>query len=146
MFEVIRNTKPEWVIAENVRGLVTWNDGLVLETVCADLEAEGYEVQPFIIPAVAVGAPHRSDRVWIIGHRNTPTASESVMDLAKFKARMEKYPNGTTMPNLATQVDSLIGRYIRMPTPDHNDGARGAAKVHTTRTPRARARHEPSIP
>ena len=68
MFEVIRNTSPEWVIAENVRGLVTWNDGLVLETVCADLESEGYEVQPFIIPAVAVGAPHRRDRVWIIGH------------------------------------------------------------------------------
>jgi DNA (cytosine-5)-methyltransferase 1 len=69
MFAVIRNTKPEWVIAENVRGLVTWNDGLVLETVCTDLESEGYEVQPFVIPAVAVGAPHRRDRVWIIGHR-----------------------------------------------------------------------------
>lgn len=70
MFEVIRQVKPEWVIAENVRGLVTWNEGLVLETVCADLESEGYEVQPFIIPAVAVGAPHRRDRVWIIANRN----------------------------------------------------------------------------
>lgn len=68
MYEVIRNTSPDWVIAENVRGLVTWNDGLVLETVCADLEASGYEVQPFIIPAVAVGAPHRRDRVWIIAN------------------------------------------------------------------------------
>jgi DNA (cytosine-5)-methyltransferase 1 len=66
MFEVIRNTKPDWVIAENVRGLVTWNEGMVLEQVCADLEAEGYEVQPFIIPAVAVNAPHRRDRVWIV--------------------------------------------------------------------------------
>lgn len=54
------------VIAENVRGLATWNDGMVLETVCADLEREGYEVQPFIIPACAVGAPHRRDRLWII--------------------------------------------------------------------------------
>ncbi len=68
MFEVIRNTKPEWVIAENVRGLVTWNEGMVLEQVCSDLESEGYEVQPLIIPAVAVGAPHRRDRVWIIAH------------------------------------------------------------------------------
>lgn len=79
MFEVIRNVKPEWVIAENVRGLVTWNEGMVLETVCADLESEGYEVQPFIIPAVAVGAPHRRDRVWIIGRRNTAD-SESQRD------------------------------------------------------------------
>lgn len=66
MFAVIRNVKPDWVVAENVRGLVTWNDGMVLETVCTDLEAEGYEVQPFIIPAVAVNAPHRRDRVWVI--------------------------------------------------------------------------------
>jgi DNA (cytosine-5)-methyltransferase 1 len=68
MFKVIRNVKPRWVIAENVRGLVTWNEGMVLEQVCTDLEAEGYQVQPFIIPAVAVNAPHRRDRVWIIAH------------------------------------------------------------------------------
>ena len=68
MFQVIQNVKPDWVIAENVRGLVTWNDGMVLEQVCTDLESEGYEVQPFIIPAVAVNAPHRRDRVWIIAY------------------------------------------------------------------------------
>ena len=70
MFRVIREFQPVWVIAENVRGLVTWNDGMVLEQVCADLEAEGYEVQPIIIPAVAVNAPHRRDRVWFIAHSN----------------------------------------------------------------------------
>lgn len=80
MFAVIRNTKPEWVIAENVRGLVTWNDGMVLETVCADLESEGYEVQPFIIPAVAVGAPHRRDRVWIIGRNDSYAAGKRRID------------------------------------------------------------------
>lgn len=68
MFAVIRNIKPQCVIAENVRGLVNWSDGLVLEQVCADLESEGYEVQPLIIPAVAKNAPHRRDRVWIIAH------------------------------------------------------------------------------
>ena len=70
MFAVIRNVRPDWVIAENVRGLVTWNDGMVLETVCADLESKGYEVQPLVIPAVAIGAPHRRDRVWIVAHAN----------------------------------------------------------------------------
>lgn len=69
MFRVIQNVEPDWVVAENVRGLVTWNDGMVLEQVCVDLESEGYEVQPFIIPACAVNAPHRRDRVWIIAHR-----------------------------------------------------------------------------
>lgn len=68
MFAVIQNVRPDWVIAENVRGLVTWNRGVVLETVCADLESEGYEVQPLVIPACAIGAPHRRDRVWIVAH------------------------------------------------------------------------------
>jgi DNA (cytosine-5)-methyltransferase 1 len=68
MFRVICEKKPTWVIAENVRGLVTWNDGMVLEQVCFDLEGQGYEVQPFIIPAVAVNAPHRRDRIWIVGN------------------------------------------------------------------------------
>lgn len=68
MFRVIQEFHPTWVIAENVSGLVTWSEGMVLEQVCADLESEGYEVQPLIIPAVAVNAPHRRDRIWIIGY------------------------------------------------------------------------------
>ena len=70
MFAVIRNVRPDWVIAENVRGLASWNEGMVLETVCTDLEAEGYEVRPYIIPACGVGAPHKRERVWIVAHSN----------------------------------------------------------------------------
>lgn len=68
MLRVIRESHPQWVIGENVGGLVTWNGGMVLDSVITDLEAEGYEVWPFIIPAVSVGAPHRRDRVWIIAN------------------------------------------------------------------------------
>ncbi len=69
MFRIIRTFKPTWVIAENVRGLATWNEGMILEQVCADLESQGYEVQPLIIPAVALNAPHRRDRIWFIAYR-----------------------------------------------------------------------------
>lgn len=41
----------------------------VVETVCRDLEREGYSVQPAVVPACAVGAPHRRDRVFFIAHR-----------------------------------------------------------------------------
>lgn len=68
MLESIRLFRPTWVVAENVAGLLTWNDGMVFETVCTDLERAGYEVGAFVIPACAVGAPHRRDRVWIVGH------------------------------------------------------------------------------
>lgn len=45
---------------------------MVFEQVCSDLEAEGYEVQPFVIPACGVGAPHRRDRVWFVAYtKNT---------------------------------------------------------------------------
>jgi DNA (cytosine-5)-methyltransferase 1 len=58
-------------VGENVRGILSWSDGLVLEEVYADLEAEGYEVETFVLPAVGINAPHRRDRVWIIAHANS---------------------------------------------------------------------------
>lgn len=70
MLRAIREIKPRWVVGENVFGLTNWNGGVVLEEVCAELEAEGYSVQPFIIPAAAVGAPHRRDRVWFVAYAN----------------------------------------------------------------------------
>jgi DNA (cytosine-5)-methyltransferase 1 len=41
---------------------------LALDTVCADLESEGYVVGPITIPACAVDAPHFRQRVWIVAH------------------------------------------------------------------------------
>jgi len=68
MFRIIKEFKPRWVIGENVRGIVSIQDGLVFETVCTDLESEGYEVQTFNIPAVGVGAPHKRERIWIVAN------------------------------------------------------------------------------
>lgn len=73
MLRVIREAAPRWVIGENVGGLLTWNGGMVLDEVYADLEREGYSVWAFVIPAAAVGAPHRRDRVWIIAHADGGT-------------------------------------------------------------------------
>lgn len=69
MLRVIRTVRPHWVVDENVYGIVNWSEGMVLDTVCSDLEAAGYEVQPYIIPACGVGAPHRRDRCWFVAHR-----------------------------------------------------------------------------
>lgn len=68
MLRGIREIQPTWVVGENVRGLVTWNDGLVFEQVQIDLETEGYEVQPVMVPAASVNAPHRRDRIWFIAY------------------------------------------------------------------------------
>jgi DNA (cytosine-5)-methyltransferase 1 len=71
MLEGIRQINPDYVVGENVFGLTSWNEGLVLEEVCLDLENEGYQVQPIIIPAAGVGAPHKRDRIWIVASKNT---------------------------------------------------------------------------
>jgi DNA (cytosine-5)-methyltransferase 1 len=66
MLRVIREVQPTWVVGENVFGLVNWSGGLVFHEVQSDLEAQGYEVQPYVLPAVSVNAPHRRDRVWFV--------------------------------------------------------------------------------
>jgi DNA (cytosine-5)-methyltransferase 1 len=71
MLRAIREIQPRWVVGENVLGLVNWSGGLVFHEVQADLEAEGYEVQPYVLPACAVNAPHRRDRVWFVAYRKT---------------------------------------------------------------------------
>ena len=98
MLRVIREVQPDWVIGENVAGILTMvqpgteieveypssllpedypetalEQEFVIETICQDLEREGYSVQPIVIPACAVGAPHRRDRVWFVASRNTPS-------------------------------------------------------------------------
>lgn len=82
MLRAIREIQPPWVVGENVRGLINWSDGLVFEEVQADLEAEGYEVQPFLLPAAGVGAPHERYRIWFVAYSNSA------------RARMETYRSG----------------------------------------------------
>ena len=64
MLRVIQEARPAWIVGENVVGII----GLALDQVCSDLEAEGYEVEPIIIPACGVDAPHRRNRVWVVAH------------------------------------------------------------------------------
>ena len=80
MFRIIKAFKPRFVIGENVRGIINIQDGVVFEAVCTDLESEGYEVQPFIIPAAGVGAPHRRERVWIIATNSSELGCRSGSD------------------------------------------------------------------
>ena len=70
MLRCIKEIKPRWVIGENVRGLISWNGGMVFNEVYDDLEREGYEVQSFLIPAASIGAPHQRYRIWFVAYSN----------------------------------------------------------------------------
>jgi len=70
MLRVISEAKPSFVVGENVAGLLSMENGRTLERILFDLENEGYQVEVFVIPACAVGAWHRRDRVWIVAWTN----------------------------------------------------------------------------
>lgn len=78
---------------------------MVFEQVCADLEAAGYEVQPYIIPACGVGAPHRRDRCWFVATVQTQGLKRCVNGRTEF------------MPT------------VLLPTPHASDASRGGQKV-----------------
>ena len=70
MLRVISEARPTWVIGENVGGFINMG----LDDCIFGLENKGYEVQAFVIPACAVNAPHRRDRVWIVAHNGSERA------------------------------------------------------------------------
>ena len=116
MLRAIDEIRPAWVVGENVAGLATMVEGGVLadlgcyatlfqegdelhgyeleqsftiERICGDLERLGYSVQPVLIPAAAVGAPHRRDRIFILAfdadadRRNDVRGSQRQMERKK---------------------------------------------------------------
>jgi len=110
---LVRECKPAFVICENVTGLVSMG----LDTVLFDLEGEGYTARPFIIPACAVNAPHRRDRVWIVAYaigigsdtwRTEPTGQQrqaGVTNGGNFIANTE----GSTVRNVCEDIGEASG-------------------------------------
>lgn len=67
LVRVVSSARPTWVIGENVAGFVS----MELDDLCDALEQEGYETQPMLIPACAVGAAHIRQRCWILANLRT---------------------------------------------------------------------------
>ncbi len=117
MLRAVREISPRWVVGENVRGLLNWNRGLVFDEVQADLEAEGYEVLPFLVPACSVNAPHERYRIWFVaysghdGHSDTgfgeagQKEGESEGEKDKRK-RIRAKPDGVNVEGIASDTHS----------------------------------------
>ena len=78
MASLIEKVRPQWVIGENVRGFV--NEPLGLKRSLSDLESIGYQAISFVIPACAVDAQHRRDRVWIIAHADSDSEPDGTVN------------------------------------------------------------------
>lgn len=117
MLRAIREIKPRWVIGENVRGLVNWNGGLVFEEVHSELEAEGYEVQSFLLPACGVGAPHRRDRIWFVAFKNSNENGWGSVE-RKEESKERRFGNISARDNERIQANNEQTRIIT-----NSDGA-----------------------
>lgn len=147
MLRVIRETRPRYVVAENVGGLVSMaeptspfnvvhrtltrtteaddytailsrQEELLLARFCDDLEASGYVVQPLLIPAAGVDAPHQRDRVWIVAHADGTGPPERPGERSHARAQqptaertgLPQRRNGQPQPGLGRGDDGLPAR------------------------------------
>jgi DNA-cytosine methyltransferase len=124
MFRIIKEIRPDWVVAENVAGITSMafpgkvstmggqanifgksdqiyelRQEYILDSIINNLESEGYSVQPFIIPACAVGAPHRRDRIWIVANRNKFNGDLSGLCTSKVSQQQASGIFKNTSPN-----------------------------------------------
>jgi DNA (cytosine-5)-methyltransferase 1 len=147
MLRAIREIQPQWVVGENVFGIVNWNGGMVFDEVQADLEAEGYEVQPYVLPACAVNAPHRRDRVWFVAYRNTEQREYAAERLqSEFVELLTKNPDSNGRPGEQREEEPGIGEQRNAGSGDNervsaNDGEAGVAA--DTCGPGLKERHVP---
>jgi DNA (cytosine-5)-methyltransferase 1 len=160
MLRAIQEIEPSYVVGENVRGLTNWNGGVVFEEVCVDLESCGYEVQPILLPACAVGAPHRRDRVWFvaysknIGQSFAKTTNEWGEYQSDNRDEIWNTPNTNGISRTATnsdnfrqhqcecinEVNTSEGREYALNDFDENDGQRDATNSENKRLERVRGK------
>lgn len=108
MCRVIRQAKTPYVLAENVSHLTKMDNGAVWRTIRTDLENEGYEVAGLLIPAAAVGAPHKRERLWIVGYsqhngRDAAAHRKSAQAAAE-KGRLQQPERPNTAPETVSQL------------------------------------------
>ena len=99
MFRIIKECRPAWILCENVAGHVN----LGLDDVLSDLESEGYACQPFIIPALAVDAKHRRDRVWIVANASIRRCDRSASGKVQQPRRAEAIRTSETLADAQSQ-------------------------------------------
>jgi len=121
MLRAIREIRPSFIVGENVSGLLSWNGGMVFDEVQFEMENEGYEIQPVLLPACAVNAPHRRDRIWFVAHsvnnrhkakREEKKEKDRIQEINRPAVDTRKF-NGTVISPASSNTNSERSREIR---------------------------------
>lgn len=106
MFRVIRELKPRWVLGENVANFVN----MELERTLLDLEGEEYETQTIVIPACAVGAPHRRDRAFIVAYAHSGRSLQGQPEKQSTEGRIDAFTRSSISSENVADTEG-IGQY-----------------------------------
>jgi DNA (cytosine-5)-methyltransferase 1 len=112
MARVIAEVRPRWVLGENVAGLIP----LALDDCLSDLESLGYEAWAVVLPACAVNAWHRRDRVWILAH-HADASRQRIDGQGQARHRGAELTNGarwSSEPPVGRVVHGIPGRVDRL--------------------------------
>lgn len=91
MLRAVREIQPTWVVGENVPGIINWSKGMVVKEIKTDLENEGFTLlPPIIIPACAVNADHRRDRIWFIAYSDSKRQQRKQYKSCNESSKVEK--------------------------------------------------------
>ena len=106
---LVAELRPTWVIGENVAGHISMG----LDDVLSDLEGQGYACRTFVIPAVAVDAPHRRDRVWTVANANDAglQGRQEAGNIEGQRTRRNEQPERRAdLPRAAWPTEPAVGR------------------------------------
>ena len=107
---ILAEVKPTWTIFENPCGILSLEHGLVFENLLSQMEGEGYEVRSVIIPACAVNAPHRRDRVWIVAHDPECSGRPGSSERTQAEPHSNGAKDGLSQSPDSDAQDALLGR------------------------------------
>ena len=154
MFRIIKEFTPRWIIGENVKGLTNIEKGMVFESVCTDLEGEGYEVRAFNIPAAGVGAPHRRERIWIVASLEDSRRSlrswskfgeKDENEIRKRYADQHQRPGSTSESNVADTSSKRLEGQLRSKLQGTREGSTNSSETMADASAGRRAPQEGEI-
>lgn len=128
MLRAIREIQPSDIVGENVRGIINWGGGLVFNEIQSDLENEGYEVLPVLLPAYAKDFDHQRYRTWFVAHARSKRLERP--DTERKDIRLHQEPTSAVVSNgnvyKGDNRSRPNGKYLRrnngVPTQLHKDG------------------------
>jgi DNA (cytosine-5)-methyltransferase 1 len=128
----VKAIQPDWFVGENVLGILNWSKGMVFNQVQTDLEAAGYEVFTYVLPACGIDAPHRRDRVWFIAH-SLDCGHRIIGDENRKENGLQSIIGKTIYSGESDGTDNAI-------IADPNSGIRCKGRMHKTK-PETTERH-----